>query len=82
MNSITEIPIRGETIDLDQFLKLTGVAGSGGQAKYFIGESMVQVNGEVESRRRRKLIIGDSVTVEEEGTYRVVADEPTPEAPD
>lgn len=69
---ITDIEIRGETIDLDQLLKLAGIAGTGGHAKFIIQEGMVQVNGESESRRRRTLRDHDVVEVEGEGAFRVV----------
>jgi ribosome-associated protein len=49
---------------LDQFLKLNGIAESGGRAKLLIQSGEVQVNGEVETRRRRKLVIGDVVEVD------------------
>lgn len=49
-----------ETIDLDQFLKTCGVA-TGGQAKQKIQAGLVKVNGVVETRRRRKLKVGDRV---------------------
>jgi ribosome-associated protein len=50
-----------ETIRLDQFLKLTGAVETGGQAKQVIQAGEVQVNGTVETRRRRQLRDGDSV---------------------
>jgi ribosome-associated protein len=50
-------------IRLDQFLKLTGLVGTGGQAKLVIQGGEVMVNGEVETRRRRQLHSGDKVTV-------------------
>ncbi|MGF1674315.1 MAG: RNA-binding S4 domain-containing protein [Rivularia sp. (in: cyanobacteria)] len=50
-------------IKLDQFLKLLGVAQSGGQAKHMIVEGDVKVNGILEIRRGRKLVTGDKVTV-------------------
>ena len=49
---------------LDQFLKLTGIVGSGGQAKLMIQGEEVRVNGEVETRRRRKLAAGDVVEID------------------
>ena len=49
------------TIRLDQFLKLSGVVESGGQAKVLIQAGEVQVNGETETRRRRQLVVGDCV---------------------
>lgn len=51
-------------IKLDQFLKLAQIAPSGGHAKQLIQSGMVQVNGEVEIRRGRKLFTGDQVTFE------------------
>lgn len=54
----------GNMIKLDQFLKLMGVAPSGGQAKLMIVDGDVKVNGTVEIRRGRKLVSGDKVTVE------------------
>ena len=53
-----------EALRLDQFLKLRGVADSGGQAKLLIQSGKVRVNSEVETRRRRKLAIGDVVEVD------------------
>lgn len=49
------------SIHLDQFLKLTGLVGTGGQAKLVIQAGEVLVNGEVETRRRRQLKPGDIV---------------------
>jgi ribosome-associated protein len=51
-------------IKLDQFLKWQGVTGTGGQAKQLIQDGQVQVNGQVETRRGRKLVAGDQVTIE------------------
>lgn len=50
-------------IRLDQLLKREGVAGTGGQAKWLIQAGDVVVNGEVETRRGRKLHEGDRVEV-------------------
>lgn len=50
-------------IKLDQFLKWQGIAQTGGEAKIIIKQGMVEVNGEEEVRRGRKLITGDRVTV-------------------
>lgn len=51
--------IHTEYIDLLQFLKATGIAATGGEAKAIVDEGFVTVNGEAESRRRRKLRPGD-----------------------
>jgi len=55
-----------EYIKLDQFLKLAEVVQSGGEAKQLIQSGVVLVNGEVETRRGRKLRQGDVVIVEGE----------------
>jgi ribosome-associated protein len=55
-----------EYIKLDQFLKLAQIAMTGGQAKAMIQAGMVRVNGEVETRRGRKLRDGDRVEVDGE----------------
>jgi ribosome-associated protein len=52
-----------EGLRLDQFLKLRGLADTGGQAKLLIQNGDVQVNGRIETRRRHKLVLGDVVRV-------------------
>ena len=52
-----------ETIKLDQFLKYKGVAQTGGEAKMMIWDEEVLVNDEIETRRGKKLVKGDRVTV-------------------
>ena len=55
--------IHTEYIDLLQFLKATGMAVTGGEAKMLVDDGLIQVNGEDESRRRRKLRPGDRVDI-------------------
>lgn len=62
--------ISDQLIKLDQFLKWVGVAETGGHAKLMIQEGEVLVNGTVETRRGRKLVPGDLVTVEGQ-TFKV-----------
>lgn len=66
-----KITIRDEYIKLDQLLKFSNLAESGGQAKEFILNGMVKVNGLVEIRRGRKVykkdvveFNGEKITVE------------------
>ena len=61
MTNETEPETEPETIRLDQFLKLSGVCGTGGQAKNVIQDGKVLVNGRVETKRRKKLCAGDVV---------------------
>lgn len=56
-------PQKDDYIELQQFLKLANIVQTGGQAKMMIQSGEVLVNGEVETRRRRKLRVGDTVTV-------------------
>ena len=50
-------------IKLDQFLKWQGIVQTGGEAKIIIQQGGVEVNGEEERRRGRKLVTGDRVTI-------------------
>ena len=51
-------------IRLGQVLKATGMAESGAEAKEIIQDGLVSVNGEIETRRGRKLHQGDVVSYE------------------
>ena len=53
------------TIRLDHFLQACGIP-TGGQAKQLIQNGNVMVNGQVETRRRKKLREGDEVELEGE----------------
>lgn len=56
-----EIKIETEFIKLDAFMKWSSIVGSGAEAKMLIQDELVLVNGEVETRRGRKLIKGDII---------------------
>lgn len=58
-----EISINTEYIKLDQLLKFACVAENGADAKFIIMDEVVEVNGELETRRGRKIRKGDVVTV-------------------
>ena len=60
MNPIAFV-LRGDHITLDALLKASGLVASGGAAKLLIADGGVRVNGEVETRRGRKLRVGDEV---------------------
>lgn len=53
-----------EYIKLDQFLKMSNIISTGGEAKIYLMKNKVLVNGIEENRRGRKLYPGDTVTVE------------------
>lgn len=60
------IKLRGEFIKLGQALKAAGLVESGVEAKEVIQEGLVMVNGEVDTRRGRKLYAGDQVVFDGE----------------
>lgn len=53
-------------IKLGQLLKLAGCVSSGVEAKIVITEGLVEVNGEVETRRGKKIYPGDKVCFEDD----------------
>lgn len=58
-----DVAIHTPFITLDQSLKWAGVVDTGGEAKAIIATGEVLVNGEIETRRGRKLHPGDKVTL-------------------
>jgi ribosome-associated protein len=60
-----EFKIEGEYIELIQLLKALGVAATGGHAKHIVDEGEVIRNGEVETRKRAKLVPGDIVELDD-----------------
>ena len=56
--------IEGEYIELIQLLKVLGIAQTGGHAKFIVDEGEVTRNGEVELRKRAKLVPGDRIELE------------------
>ncbi|MDE6829682.1 MAG: RNA-binding S4 domain-containing protein [Lachnospiraceae bacterium] len=60
------IKLRDEFIKLGQALKAAGLVESGAEAKEVITDGLVQVNGETDIRRGRKLYAGDIITFDGE----------------
>lgn len=56
-----EFQLRGEFVELNQLLKLTGVADSGGAGKALVAEGVVSVDGHVELRKTAKIRAGQLV---------------------
>lgn len=56
-----EVEIRREPVELYKLLKFEGMASSGGEAKMMIAAGLVTVNGETETRKRKKIVAGDIV---------------------
>ena len=61
-----QVDINKEPVELFKILKFEGIVSSGGQAKLVISDGQVTVNGEVETRKRRKVVAGDIFVFAEE----------------
>ncbi|HET9077761.1 MAG TPA: RNA-binding S4 domain-containing protein [Acidimicrobiales bacterium] len=57
------VAIRDDSIRLGQFLKLAGMVDSGSEAKLLLEDEQVRVNDVTETRRGRRLRIGDRIAV-------------------
>ena len=60
------VEIKKEPIELYMSLKLENMVASGGEAKFVIAEGLVLVNGEVETRKRKKIVGGDIIEFDNE----------------
>ncbi|GAM66440.1 hypothetical protein JCM19236_3892 [Vibrio sp. JCM 19236] len=60
------VEVTNEPIELYKVLKIANAVGGGGEAKQAISQGYVAVNGELEMRKRRKLVDGDLVQFNEE----------------
>ena len=58
---MTTVEITKEPVELYKILKFEGLVSSGGEAKSVIADGRVFVNGEIETRKRRKIIAGDLI---------------------
>lgn len=56
-----EIEITREPVELYKILKFESLVSSGGEAKIVIDKGMVRVNGKVETRKRKKIVSGDTI---------------------
>jgi ribosome-associated protein len=56
-----DVEITKEPVELYKILKFEGIVGSGGEAKSVIDDGQVTVNGDVEKRRRKKIVSGDVI---------------------
>ena len=60
------VEITSEPVELYKILKFEGMVASGGEAKQLISEGLVLVNGKVETRKRKKIVAGDTIEFEQE----------------
>lgn len=55
------IEITKEPVELYKILKFESLVSSGGEAKVVIDNGLVSVNGNIETRRRKKIVDGDRI---------------------
>ncbi|TNE92345.1 RNA-binding S4 domain-containing protein [Porticoccus sp.] len=55
------VEITREPVELYKILKFEGIVASGGEAKAVIENGQVLVNGAVETRKRKKIVSGDTI---------------------
>ena len=67
----TEFKIEGEYIELMALLKALGIAETGGHAKHIVDSGIVYRNGQIETRRRAKLVSGDKIKIEKQEIFMV-----------
>ena len=60
------VEISSEPVELYKILKFEGMVGTGGEAKMVISEGLVLVNGKVETRKRKKIVAGDTIEFDQE----------------
>lgn len=66
-----EIAISTPTIQLDQLLKWAGIVETGGQVKFFLEEGAIFLNGKLVTEKRKKLIPGDVIEIQDLGTWKI-----------
>ncbi|MFT6984229.1 MAG: ribosome-associated protein [Psychromonas sp.] len=62
----TLVEINQEPIELYKILKIENLVSGGGEAKQVISEGYVYLNGEIETRKRKKIYAGDLVSFNEQ----------------
>ena len=67
-----EVKITSEYITLGQFIKYVGIIGNGAEAKVYLASHDTYINGELDTRRGRKIYPGDIVEINSK-KYKVVS---------
>ena len=68
-----DVLIKSEPVELYKILKFEGMVPSGGVAKMAIDSGDVMVNGEIETRKRKKIVAGDTIEFNGEVIHIVTA---------
>jgi len=69
-----DVELNSEPVELHKILKFEGMVPSGGVAKLAIDSGDVLVNGEVETRKRKKIYAGDTIEFNGEKIRLVLSD--------
>lgn len=70
---VIEVVINREPVELYKVLKFEGLVGSGGEAKLVVDNGLVRLNGEVETRKRKKVVSGDVIEFDQTRMELVLA---------
>lgn len=65
MSRVIEVEIHQSPVELYKILKFENFAASGGEAKHMIADGLVRVNGRIETQKRKKIIPGDEIQIED-----------------
>jgi ribosome-associated protein len=61
-DNTTIVKLEKSPTELYKIIKFEGLASSGAEAKKFITDGQVKVNGETELQKRKKIVAGDTIT--------------------
>ena len=61
-----DVQIKSEPVELYKILKFENLVMSGGEAKHAIAQGLVTLNGQVETRKRKKVFAGDVISFGQE----------------
>ena len=64
--TMRDVEITSEPVELYKILKFEGLVSSGGEAKTVVADGRVLVNGEIETRKRKKIVSGDVIEFRDE----------------
>ena len=70
--STIEYALQDQYIELFKLIKLLDLVDTGAQAKMIVADGYVNRNGEVELRKRAKIIKGDKLIIGEDVTIEVI----------
>ncbi len=73
VDEVREVEVAGGSIRLGQLLKLASLVENGSDVRPLLAQGLVRVDGEVETRRGAQLALGAVVSVDGEGSVRLVA---------